>query len=153
MNQSSFTAAETETLRAVVAMIIPASEEHGQPGADDPAIFADILASTGRQHQALGEALAALQALARAEGGNDFAALEEAARAAVVESFRRDHRAQADRLATLAVQCYYRDDRVMRALGMAPRPPFPDGFEVPEGDWSLLDPVRARPAFYRKTPD
>jgi hypothetical protein len=32
---------------------------------------------------------------------------------------------------------------------MEPRPPFPEGFEVEEGDWSLLDPVRARPKLYR----
>ena len=46
-------------------------------------------------------------------------------------------------------QCYHRDDRVMRAFGMEPRPPFPKGFEVEQGDWSLLDPVRARPKLYR----
>ena len=38
---------------------------------------------------------------------------------------------------------------VMRSLGMEPRPLFPKGFEVEQGDWSLLDPVRARPKLYR----
>ena len=28
-------------------------------------------------------------------------------------------------------------------------PPFSKGFEVEQGDWSLLDPVRARPKLYR----
>jgi len=51
----------------------------------------------------------------------------------------------------VVAQCYYRDDRVMQSLGMELRPPFPKGFEVEQGDWSLLDPVRARPAFYRRT--
>jgi hypothetical protein len=41
------------------------------------------------------------------------------------------------------------DDRVMRSLGMEPRPPFPEGFEMGQGDWSLLDPVRARAKLYR----
>src|SRR6516162_1999713 len=40
-------------------------------------------------------------------------------------------------------------DRVMRSLGLEPRPPYPKGFEVEQGDWSLLDPVRARPKLYR----
>jgi hypothetical protein len=37
----------------------------------------------------------------------------------------------------------------MRSLGMEPRPPYPKGFAVEQGDWSLLDPVRARPTLYR----
>jgi hypothetical protein len=45
--------------------------------------------------------------------------------------------------------CYYRDDRVMRSLGQEPRAPFPKGHVVEQGDWSLLDPVRARPRMYR----
>ena len=44
----------------------------------------------------------------------------------------------------IVLQCYYRDDRVMISLGMEPRAPFPKGHELPQGDWFLLDPVRAR---------
>jgi hypothetical protein len=33
---------------------------------------------------------------------------------------------------------------------MEARAPHPAGFTVEEGDWSLLDPVRNRPEFYRK---
>ena len=40
----------------------------------------------------------------------------------------------------------------MRSLDMEPRPPFPLGYTLEEGDWSLLDPVRARPKFYRQVP-
>ena len=47
------------------------------------------------------------------------------------------------------VQCYYRDDRVMKAIGMERRPPFPLGFQVETGDLSLLEPVRARGKKYR----
>jgi len=46
--------------------------------------------------------------------------------------------------------CYYRDDRVMRSLGLEPRSPFPKGHVVEQGDWSLLDPVKARPPIWRK---
>ena len=44
----------------------------------------------------------------------------------------------------------YRDDRVLRSLGMEPRPPFPKGFEVEQGDWSLLEPVKRRGKLYRE---
>ena len=53
-------------------------------------------------------------------------------------------------LTRIILQCYYRDDRVVRSLGMEPRPPFPKGFEVEQGDWSLLDPVRAPDALSRR---
>jgi len=32
---------------------------------------------------------------------------------------------------------------------MEPRPPFPKGFTIEEGDWTLLDPVRRRGKLYR----
>jgi hypothetical protein len=37
----------------------------------------------------------------------------------------------------------------MRSLDMEVRPPFPQGFAVEQGNWSLLDPVRKRPKLYR----
>ena len=60
-----------------------------------------------------------------------------------------DHLAALAYLTRIILQCYYQDDRVMQSLGMEPRPPFPEGFEVEQGDWSLLDPVRGRPKLYR----
>jgi hypothetical protein len=52
-------------------------------------------------------------------------------------------------LVRVVLLCYYRDDRVMRSLGQEPRPPFPEGHVVEQGDWSLLDPVRKRSPMYR----
>ncbi|HYI30159.1 MAG TPA: hypothetical protein VD863_20150, partial [Bradyrhizobium sp.] len=53
-------------------------------------------------------------------------------------------------LVRVVLLCYYRDDRVMRSLGQEVRAPFPKGHVVEQGDWSLLDPVRARPPMYRR---
>jgi len=55
-------------------------------------------------------------------------------------------------LARVILQCYYRDDRVLRSLGLQLRAPFPKGHVLPDGDWSLLDPVKARPAKLRRAP-
>ena len=52
-------------------------------------------------------------------------------------------------LTRLVLLCYYRDDRVMVSLGLEARPPFPKGYVLEQGDWSLLDPVRARKPFWR----
>jgi hypothetical protein len=41
---------------------------------------------------------------------------------------------------------------VLRSLGLELRAPFPQGYALEQGDWSLLDPVKARPATLRRAP-
>ena len=139
---------DQRSLRCLVALMIPASAKHAVPGADDALIFADILASL-RPHAVLAcDAMAQLQALS----GACFADLDVAQQSALAQRFRSERRSLATLLVSVTVQCYYRDDRVMRSLDMEVRPPFPKGFEVEQGDWSLLDPVRKRAKMYRDAP-
>lgn len=142
----ALTAAEITALRCVAGMMIPASAEHGVPGADDDAIFADIVESVGA------DAALVKQALGRLDADGVFADLDPARRQAAAAGLRDAGGAPLAALTRVIVQCYYRDSRVMHSLGMAVRPPFPKGYEVEQGDWSLLDPVRARAAFYRRSP-
>ena len=139
---------QVRSLRAVSGLMIPASSEYQLPGADDDVIFGDILRSIGRDAAAVRDALLALDQY----GGALFADLPLQMRAAVADRFRRDRPALAGALVTLVAACYYRDDRVMRSIHMEPRPPFPKGFAVEEGDWSLLEPVLARGRIYRVVP-
>jgi hypothetical protein len=129
-------------------MMIPASAAHGVPGADDDAIFADILNSIGLDAALVRQALQRLDAFA----GGVFADCDTARREAAAAALREAGGPPLTALTRIVTQCYYRDDRVMRSLGMEVRAPFPKGFEVEQGDWSLLDPVRARAAFYRHAP-
>ncbi len=140
--------AEIRDLRCAAAMMIPASVEYQVPGADDDVIFADILASLGRD---LGDVRHALTALRRLAGGA-LADLGTARREAVADEFRATGGASSAALSRVILQCYYRDDRVVRSLGLEPRPPFPKGHTLEQGDWSLLDPVRARPRMWRDAP-
>lgn len=126
-----FTEAEIDILTRVAGLIIPASAAHGVPGADDPAIMVEIMASAGRDEAAVRAALAA------------FGAVGDA-------SFQTSHPAEAGVLQTIVASCYYRDARVLQSLGREAKPPMPDGFEVPAGDFSLLDDVRARGAIWRR---
>ncbi|MFO1079102.1 MAG: hypothetical protein U1E23_00540 [Reyranellaceae bacterium] len=141
----TLTAAQRAGLAAFAATMIPASTRYGVPGADDPAILDDIARSLERDHADVCTALARLDALV--EGS--FAALAPARRLEVAERWRSEGGLPVAALCRVVVLCYYRDDRVMRALGQEPRPPFPKGHTVEPGDWSLLDPVRARPPIWR----
>jgi hypothetical protein len=142
---SELSGLEQETLFFIVSHMIPPSEELGLPGANDVKIFADILRSTGRDLPALRRALHVLNEMA----GQRLDAFSPDRQAALLTSFRSAHPDLAGILEAVTARCYYRDDRVMASLGMEARPPFPRGFDVPQGDLSLLEPVRLRGKIYR----
>ena len=144
-----FSDAERRVVAALAAMVIPASAEHGVPGADDPAIVDNILADASSRPEQLRAALEALEAVAQAKLNTPFADLADDQRDTVTNAFREAHEGHANLVANLTVQGYYRDDRVMRSIGIDPRPPHPLGYEVEQGDWSLLEPVQGRAPFYR----
>jgi hypothetical protein len=126
--------AECKQLHRIAGILIPSSEEFGVPGADDPVIFADITKSIGRD---LADVRAAL---ARLEGRAPDTVLDlvgSASDGAMVT------------LGRVILQCYSRDDRVLLSIGVEPRPPFPKGHVLEQGDWSLLDAVRQRKPFWR----
>jgi hypothetical protein len=137
---------QVRELRALAGAIIPPSAAHDVPGADDDRIFNDILGSIERDRDDVCRALAHLAALS----GGSFADLGPARRTEVAAAFREAGGAPLAALVRVVLLCYYRDDRVMRSLGQEPRSPFPKGHVVEQGDWSLLDPVRARPLMYRR---
>ena len=72
MSEPTLTQAETADFRCLTGMIVPPSAKYAAPGADDATIFADIVASLGRDADLVRSALARLRALA----GGSFAALE-----------------------------------------------------------------------------
>jgi hypothetical protein len=145
---NELTAAQCNDLRTVAAMIVPASDEYKVPGADDPMIQADMLATLGRDTMLVRAALDHLARLA----GKPLGELDAAKREAVAQEFRATGGAAAATLVRVVLQCYYRDDRVLRSLGIELRAPFPKGHVLPEGDWSLLDPVKERGGNLRRAP-
>jgi hypothetical protein len=82
--------------------------------------------------------------------GMPLADLDPARRDAVAKEFRSTGGNAAATLVRVVLQCYYRDDRVLRSLGLELRAPFPLGYTLEQGDWSLLDPVKARPQALRR---
>jgi DNA-binding phage protein len=148
MPETTLTPAQRDDLRTIAALMIPESREHNVPGADDAAIQADILATMGRDTAGV---CAALNHVARL-AGRPLAQLDDTARDTVASEFRATGGPALATLSRVILQCYYRDDRVLRSLNLELRPPFPRGYDMEQGDWSLLDPVKARPASWRKAP-
>jgi len=145
VTQAGLSAAEARDLQRLAGIIVPADDGYHVPGADDPAIFADIVGTLGRDTGDVQAALAALRGLA----GGAFAALDDArAEPVAMQLLARGGRPVAT-LGRVVLAAYYRDDRVVQSLGREARPPFPKGHVLPAGDWSLLDAVKDRPQLWR----
>lgn len=136
-------------LARLAGMMIPASEEFGMPAGDDPAIVSDLECSIGKDEVALKQILnaviAAAQAGSSATLAGSFPELVSRLRTQMPDGFAV--------VEMVIARAYYRDPRVLTALGVVPRPPFPEGFDIQQTDWSLLDPVRARGRTWRSATD
>jgi hypothetical protein len=144
-SNAELTSTELRGLRRLAGFMVPASAEYGVPGADDDAIFVDILRSLGRDRHAIHRALALLREIA----GADFGGLDETSAQTAAMTLLGREGPVVLALGRAVLQCYYRDDRVLRALGIEPQAPFPTGRPLEQGDWSLLDAVRGRPKMWR----
>jgi hypothetical protein len=143
--QTPLSADETDALRTIAGTMVPEDAALGMPGADDPAILDDIVRSIGRDLPLVREALAVIMAKA----GKGFAGLERSAQEDLINDWYAGGGAAAAVLGRVILGAYYRDDRVLVALGHEARAPFPKGYVLEPGDWSLLDAVRDRPPFWR----
>jgi hypothetical protein len=149
MSNDSFSSSEIAALREIAGTMVPADAGLGMPGADDPAILADIVKSVGRDLPRVREALAEIAARSGASSGGAFGTLDRDKREALINGYHASGAPPMAALGRVVVSAYYRDDRVLLALSHEARAPFPKGHEVEQGDWSLLEVVRNRPAFWR----
>jgi hypothetical protein len=132
--------------------MVPARAEYcmrGADDADDEAIFADIVRCLGRDRNDARKALATLREI----GGGDFAGPDETKAEAAAMTLLRREDPVTTALGRAVLQCYYRDNCVMRAMGLEPRPRYPQGREVEQREWSLPDVVRGRPKMCRDVDD
>src|SRR5215218_6989692 len=104
---------EISNLREIAGTMIPADPALGMPGADDPAILADIVRSVGRDLAQVREAVAAIT---RRSGGA-FTGMDQDGREALLNDYHANGGAAAATLGRVILGAYYRDDRVLIAIG------------------------------------
>ena len=141
---------QRRTLDAVLEIIIPADEARGMPSARDVDVMAYVSEVAEQRVDAIREELDSLDAESLKETNAAFSDLSAADQQALTEKLKAAQRYFLVTIVLQALQCYYQHDTVLTALGMKPGAPFPEGNEVPQGDLSLLDPVRARGKIYRE---
>ena len=136
---------QIEAFRTIAGRIIPA--EDGALGADDATIFADLSSNLND----IAPAIASIIDAVNLEAFGRFAQLPSVEQDAILRKVQGALGMTFWAAVQRVTLCYYRDDRVLSALGLRPGPPFPRGQVLEQGDWSLLDPVKARQPFWRET--
>jgi hypothetical protein len=96
------------------------------------------------------QGISGLDELARSRGSQSFAALSKPDRVQVLNELGPKQPAFLPTLILYTYGGYYQNGRVVEALGLEARPPFPEGYEVEPNDLTLLDEVRQRPKMYRE---
>lgn len=146
-NDFGFSPDEMRTLASVLDEIIPPSADGRFPGAGQLGIAGYIDAAvrkTPELKSMIAQGLADLDDLARQRNAPGFTALS-----------------REDKLQLLHAQAfvlpltfntyigYYQNAQVVAALGLQPRPPHPQGYEMQPNDLTLLEGVRRRAKRYR----
>ena len=140
---------QQRTFNAVLDMIIPEDRERNKPSAADIDVFAWIRDHAASYIDELKRELDAINAESTQVHRKTFHALEHPLKVRLLDVSRARSPRLFRELASWTVTAYYQDDRVMEAIGLPARPPFPLGYEIQSGDLSLLGPVRARGKLYR----
>jgi hypothetical protein len=139
-------------LDLVLDMIVPPGPDGRLPGASQVGVPAHLMAWAPQLMPVLAAELDRLTDESRRRHGCDFPVLQAAQRQALVDAIRGVEPSFMRPLALETVTCYYQDDRVLAALEEPLRAPYPQGYQVLQGDLGLLAPVRRRGKMYRDAP-
>ncbi len=147
-DEATRTPERLEALACVLDEIVPPSEDGRLPGAGELGI-GGALAARPELWPLLEGGLAALDEIARARGAASFSAAPRADRRPMLEEVGGKAPAFFPTLLAQTFVAYYQDRRVLETLGLGVGAPYPKGYAVAPTDFSILDPVRARPRFFR----
>lgn len=138
---------QAELLSLMLETLIPAAPQRGLPSGAKVR-FAEFAATKGILPKVV-IAVDAIGTLARERHSVEFGALEPAARLALLTDRNQPNAMAIAEMQTYLLHCYYQNPIVVSAIGMEPKAPFPEGYQVEEGDLLLLEPVFLRGKLYR----
>ena len=144
-------AAQREILDIVLDQMIPEDTKRSKPSAAEVGVFEYIAERNPQSLLEIGRQLDKLDALASSSNTKPYAELTRETQDEILNRCRAEDSRFLLALALQTVECYYLDSRVMTAIGLPSRPPYPDGYSVHRGDLTLLDPVRERGQVWRRT--
>jgi hypothetical protein len=151
-DDSGFTEDQRRAIDRVLDDIIPPSPDGRLPGAGQLGVAGYVdraLRSMPELRALFVESVDALDAIAGRRHARRFTDLAAHEQAAVITEHASSAHAFPPLLVLHAYSGYYQHPRVLEALGLAARPPHPQGYAMQPNDLSLLDPVRRRAPMFR----
>lgn len=139
-----------DLLEGVLDAIIPPGEGGGLPGAGELGLGQTLSREAPELAPLLVEVLDALQQEMADRSIENFAGLAAHEKRSLIDEIGERQPAFLPAMLFQVYTRYYREPRVLSALGLEGRPPYPLGYELEVGDLGLLDPVRERPSLYRR---
>jgi len=134
-------------LNSILKMIIPASKDGEMPCATDVDFFDYLL------HENLipwiEEGLIKIENESKKQYEREYKYLKDCEQKKLIDNLKRTLKEFFGDLTTHVINCYYQHDSVLEKIGIENTPPFPKGFNLPEWDISLLEPVYERGKLYR----
>lgn len=147
--KASFNGPQMASLNLLMDLLIPASPDGRMPAAKDLSLFANIADMPVKDRTLFEQGLAELDTRSMKDHHVSYAQLSPGDARALIEALRTQGSPFVQSFMTQTVGRYLAHDDVMPLIGLEPRPPWPIGNTVAQGDWSLLDVVRKRPKIFR----
>jgi len=152
MSDNVLSTAQQRTLACVLDGLIPPGNDGRLPGAGQLGLGTHIEEAL-RANPDLGlvipPGLAAADEMARGHGADGFADLSQNQQLEVLTQIEPAQPAFIPTMMFHLCIAYYQHPAVLEGLGLEPRPPHPDGYEMGPDDLTLLEPVRRRGRIYR----
>ena len=140
---------QNHILLTILDMIVPEDSSRSKPSAAEVDVLKFICEYEPGYIETLIQEIALVANESVKTFGNPFSSLDTATRDELISKLRSDDPFFLRGLAIWTVTCYYQDYRVMHAIDLPARAPYPLGYDVDSGDLSLLDPVKTRGKIYR----
>lgn len=147
MNDTPTPLSDLAFLNAFFDVAIPPSRDGRMPGAGSlglNATLAGALAADPILGAAVQAGLQAVRDAALARDPAGFAALSPQARREVVDAQLAAHPMLMIGVVVHLYQAYYQHPRVLEGLGVPPRPPFPEGYDLEDTEPELLAKLQTR---------
>ena len=152
MNESdAFSIDDERGLTALLDTLIPESEDGRLPGAGQLGLARALAEQEPDLRPLISQGVAALDALAAQRGAASFAELPAQERGELVAAYASEGAPLIPALVFHTYTRYYQERRVVEALGLDHRPPYPEGFPMQPTDTKLFENVRQRGTLYRPT--
>lgn len=136
-----------ELLSIFCDTILPGDKSLRLPSAADLDVKSRFL-QIGKERE-LTDYFNLIEEIAIEEFGLEFAKLEASQRLKIVEKSKRKNIRLATAVIVECIKVYYTSSQVLKNIPAGAIPPFPEGNQLDDDDWSLLDSVYERGPIYR----